>query len=76
MENSAANLTGAASEKVEKVARDYGARARDYANSGLELATNVSTNLSDFVRREPWIAMVAAFAVGYVLARALKRVSP
>lgn len=83
MENSTADLTGAASEKIgaagekiQRAARQYGATAREYANSGLDVATNVSNNLTDFVRREPWIAMVAAFAVGYLMARAVKRVSP
>jgi ElaB/YqjD/DUF883 family membrane-anchored ribosome-binding protein len=50
--------------------------ARDYANAGMEMAASMSDNLTDFVRREPWIAMAAAFAVGYVIARALRRVSP
>jgi ElaB/YqjD/DUF883 family membrane-anchored ribosome-binding protein len=32
-------------------------------------------DLRDFVRREPWIAIAAAFAVGYVVAQIVKRVS-
>ncbi|MGH8012665.1 MAG: hypothetical protein ACREQ4_09215 [Candidatus Binataceae bacterium] len=56
----------------EKISR----AARDYANAGLEIASGMSENLTDFVRKEPWIAMAAAFAVGYVIARALRRVSP
>jgi ElaB/YqjD/DUF883 family membrane-anchored ribosome-binding protein len=29
----------------------------------------------DFVRREPWIAIAAAFAIGYVAAQIIRRVS-
>lgn len=32
-------------------------------------------DLREFVRREPWIAIAAAFAVGYVVAQIVKRVS-
>jgi ElaB/YqjD/DUF883 family membrane-anchored ribosome-binding protein len=32
-------------------------------------------DLREFVRREPWIAIAAAFAVGYVVAQVVKRVS-
>ena len=32
-------------------------------------------DLSDFVRREPWIAIAAAFAIGYVVAKIVRRVS-
>ncbi len=31
-------------------------------------------DLREFVRREPWIAIAAAFAVGYVVAQIVKRV--
>jgi ElaB/YqjD/DUF883 family membrane-anchored ribosome-binding protein len=32
-------------------------------------------DLRDFVQREPWIAIAAAFAVGYVVAKIVKRIS-
>jgi ElaB/YqjD/DUF883 family membrane-anchored ribosome-binding protein len=32
-------------------------------------------DMRDFVRREPWIAIAAAFAVGYVAAQIIRRVS-
>jgi ElaB/YqjD/DUF883 family membrane-anchored ribosome-binding protein len=32
-------------------------------------------DLGEFVRREPWIAIAAAFAVGYVVAEVGRRVS-
>jgi len=35
----------------------------------------MSDNLTEFVRNEPWIAVAAAFAVGYVAARMMRRLS-
>jgi hypothetical protein len=32
-------------------------------------------DLRDFVRREPWLAIAAAFAVGYFAAQIIRRVS-
>jgi len=32
-------------------------------------------DLRDFVQREPWIAVAAAFAIGYVAAQIIRRVS-
>jgi ElaB/YqjD/DUF883 family membrane-anchored ribosome-binding protein len=32
-------------------------------------------DLSELVRREPWFAIAAAFAVGYVVAQIVRRVS-
>jgi ElaB/YqjD/DUF883 family membrane-anchored ribosome-binding protein len=32
-------------------------------------------DLRDFVRREPWIAIAGAFAIGYVAAQIVRRVS-
>ena len=61
----------AASEYAEK---GYD-MASEYAEKGMDLAANVSSNLHQFVRREPWIALAAAFAVGYTMARMMRRVS-
>jgi len=47
---------------------------RDYAEKGADMLGDVSGNLREFVSREPWVALVAAFAVGYLVARALRRV--
>ncbi len=35
----------------------------------------VDLDLRDFVRREPWLAIAAAFAIGYVAAQIVRRVS-
>jgi ElaB/YqjD/DUF883 family membrane-anchored ribosome-binding protein len=60
-------------------ARDYANKsydaARDYANTGIEVAGRVGDNVGEFVRKEPWIAIAAAFAVGYVAARIMRRLS-
>jgi ElaB/YqjD/DUF883 family membrane-anchored ribosome-binding protein len=60
-------------------ARDYANQgydaAREYANAGIDVAARMSDNLTEFVRNEPWIAVAAAFAVGYVAARLLRRLS-
>jgi hypothetical protein len=37
--------------------------------------SDLGSRLGDFVEREPWIAIAAAFAIGYVGARILKRIS-
>jgi ElaB/YqjD/DUF883 family membrane-anchored ribosome-binding protein len=67
----AREYAGAAREYADS-AREY---ARDYAEKGLDAAGRVSENLQEFVRQEPWIAVAAAFAVGYLMARILRRVS-
>jgi hypothetical protein len=67
----------------EYASRGYGA-ARDYANegydaaceyasAGLDVAARRMRDLTDFVQNEPWIAIAAAFAVGYVTARIMRR---
>jgi ElaB/YqjD/DUF883 family membrane-anchored ribosome-binding protein len=67
-------------------ARDYAGTARDYANkgydaargyasTGMDAAARIGDNMTDFVRNEPWIAVVAAFAVGYLAARMIRRLS-
>jgi ElaB/YqjD/DUF883 family membrane-anchored ribosome-binding protein len=63
------------SHRTYDAARDYAGTAREYANAGLDVATRMSDNLSEFVRQEPWIAIAAAFAVGYVAARIMRRLS-
>ena len=50
-------------------------RAKEYAGKSADVIGDVSGNLADFVRKEPWIALVAAFAVGYFAAKVMRRVS-
>jgi hypothetical protein len=49
--------------------------AREYARSGLDYAAEVSDGIADFVQRQPWIALAGAFVVGYIAAKALRRLS-
>jgi ElaB/YqjD/DUF883 family membrane-anchored ribosome-binding protein len=52
----------------EKLKNGYDA-ARQYAQN-----SEIGTQLTDFVVREPWIAIAAAFAIGFVAARFVRRV--
>jgi ElaB/YqjD/DUF883 family membrane-anchored ribosome-binding protein len=75
----AADVTRDYANRGYNAARDYANKgydaAREYANTGMDVASRVSDNLTEFVRNEPWIAVVAAFAVGYVTARMVRRLS-
>jgi ElaB/YqjD/DUF883 family membrane-anchored ribosome-binding protein len=54
-----------------KTAQQFADTAQKYVqDSGL-----ADLDLRDFVSREPWIALGVAFAVGYVAAQVLRRVS-
>jgi hypothetical protein len=46
---------------------------REYADKAADLAANASSNLRDFTKREPWFALVAAFAIGYTMAPVMRR---
>ena len=57
-------------EHASQAVKDGYQAARKYAKGiGIEF------DLPEFVRREPWIAVAAAFAIGYVAAQILRRVS-
>jgi hypothetical protein len=75
-------VTTVAAETIEK-ARDMGREAidkgyegaREYASAGLDYAGEISDALSEFAKRQPWIALAGAFALGYVAAQALRKFS-
>jgi ElaB/YqjD/DUF883 family membrane-anchored ribosome-binding protein len=46
---------------------------KEYARKSVD--ADLSDDLREFVRHEPWIALAAAFAVGYLAARVIRRVS-
>jgi ElaB/YqjD/DUF883 family membrane-anchored ribosome-binding protein len=72
--STAETVQGAATAARE--AADTGfERAREYANLGSDPASRIAETLSEFVRKEPWIAIAAAFAAGYVVARVMRRIS-
>ena len=56
-------------------------RARDAIQDGYEAAQDYvkdkgfELDLREMVRNEPWFAIAAAFAVGYVVAQIVRRVS-
>jgi len=59
-----------AAESASQAIKDGYEAAQQYVQEkGLDF------DLRDFVRREPWIAIAAAFAVGYVAAQIIRRVS-
>ena len=61
--------------------RESAEKARRAAKHGYEAAQEFVENellnldLGAFVRREPWLALAAAFAIGYVAAQIVRRVS-
>lgn len=59
-------------DKAAQAAKGAYNAARQYAE-GERL--NLNLDLGDFVRREPWLAVAAAFAIGYVAAQIVRRVS-
>ena len=62
-------------DNASEYANDGYDAARDYASAGLDVASRMTNDLTDFVRKEPWIAIAAAFAIGYVAARIVRRLS-
>lgn len=47
--------------------------AREYIERGRGALGEASDSLSEFVRREPWLALAGAFVVGYIAAQIIKR---
>jgi len=59
-----------AADKASQAIKDgYDAAQQFVKDKGVDL------DLREFVRREPWLAIAAAFAVGYVAAQIVRRVS-
>lgn len=50
-------------------------RLNEYAEKGMDYVSSANSFLTDFIRDEPLIAIASAFAVGYVAARILNRVT-
>jgi len=59
----------AADAASQAVKDGYDAAQQYVKDKGMDL------DLRDFVRREPWLAIAAAFAVGYFAAQIVRRVS-
>jgi len=59
-----------AAQATSKALKDGYQAAQDYVQEkGLDF------DLREFVRREPWIAIAGAFAIGFVAAQIIRRVS-
>jgi ElaB/YqjD/DUF883 family membrane-anchored ribosome-binding protein len=59
-----------AADKATQAVKDgYDAAQQFVKDKGIDF------DLREFVRREPWLAIAAAFAVGYVAAQIVRRVS-
>ncbi len=68
-----------------RTAMDQGRQAADVASQAVKDSYDAAQqyvkdkgmdlDLRDFVRREPWLAIAAAFAVGYFAAQIVRRVS-
>ena len=50
-------------------------RLNEYAEKGMDYVSSANSFLTDFIRDEPLIAIASAFAVGYVAARILNRLT-
>lgn len=48
--------------------------AKEYSSRSADMIGEASANLGEFVRSEPWVALIAAFAVGYFAAHLIRRV--
>jgi ElaB/YqjD/DUF883 family membrane-anchored ribosome-binding protein len=59
-----------AAEKAGQAVKDGYKAAREYAED-----KGLNVDLGDLVRREPWLALAAAFAIGYIAAAAIRRIS-
>lgn len=74
-----------AANSTVRQATDQGGQAADTASKALKdgyqaaqqyvQGKGLDFDLRGFVRREPWIAVAAAFAIGYVAAQIVRRVS-
>jgi hypothetical protein len=62
-------------EKVKDTVVKGDGSAREYASKGMDYVNEASEDLSEFVKRQPWVALAGAFAIGYIVARALRRLS-
>jgi ElaB/YqjD/DUF883 family membrane-anchored ribosome-binding protein len=59
-----------AADKATQAVKDgYDAAQQFVKDKGIDF------DLREFVRREPWLAIAAAFAVGYVAAQMVRRIS-
>lgn len=77
VENSAESTVRAAVDQGRQTVEKAGRVVKDSydAAQGYIKEKGFNLDLGDFVRREPWLALAAAFAIGYVAARIIRRAS-
>lgn len=77
VENSAESKVREAIDQGRQTAERAGRAVRDSydAAQGYVKDRGFNLDLGEFVRREPWLALAAAFAIGYVAARIMRRAS-
>jgi hypothetical protein len=77
VENAAESTVREAIDHGRETVQKAGRAVKDSydAAQGYVREKGFSLDLGEFVRREPWLALAAAFAVGYVAARIIRRVS-
>jgi hypothetical protein len=74
------SVAGPAMRQAVEQGRAAAAKAGQTVKEGYEAVqqyaedNGLDFDLQGFVRREPWLALVAAFAVGYTFARIMRRV--
>jgi hypothetical protein len=76
MSDTPRNTTDKISDTVNKAADTTGdaiEAARGYADKSLSYAGDLGDQLSDFARRDPWLAVIGAFTIGYVAAHFFRR---
>jgi len=66
---------GAALGKGVNIAKDRLDNAQPYLDDGLDYVRQASQTLTDFITRQPLVAIGAAFLVGYLAARMLRQPS-
>jgi ElaB/YqjD/DUF883 family membrane-anchored ribosome-binding protein len=65
-----------ASERVSLIARQFGDRAVDAYGKARVAAREVDSNLQPFIRERPYVTLVIAVGVGFLLARSLMSRGP
>ena len=81
--NRAKEQVRGAAEKGRQAAEAAADRVTDAIKNGYQAAQQFAEDrrlfevegVRDFIREEPWVALGAAFAIGYVAARVMRRAS-
>jgi hypothetical protein len=64
-----------AARKGVDAARESMGNPQEYVDRGVNLAGELTETLSDFISRQPLLAVAGAFLIGYMAARMLRKVS-